>query len=88
MLELPEVGDDVFCCLLTSAMCLPGGFIVHRCLSLFAVNRRFCCQFCCRGCCLSCSKGGYGIGCPWLFVAVLPVAPRGGSCSPVFVIVH
>ncbi len=33
-------------------------------------------------------KGGYGKGCPWLFVAVLPVAPGGGSCSPTFVIVH
>ncbi len=32
MPELPEVGDGVFYCLLTSAMCLTGGFIVHRCL--------------------------------------------------------
>ena len=33
-------------------------------------------------------KGGYGIDCPRLFVAVLPVAPRAGSCSPRSVIVR
>jgi hypothetical protein len=32
-------------------------------------------------------KGGYGIDCPWLFVAVLPVAPGAGSCLPTSVIV-
>ena len=32
-------------------------------------------------------KGGLGIDCPWLFVAVLPVAPGAGSCSPTSVIV-
>ena len=32
-------------------------------------------------------KGGLGIDCPWLFVAVLPVAPGAGSCSPASVIV-
>jgi hypothetical protein len=32
------------------------------------------------------SKGGYGIDCPWLFLAVLSVACRGGSCSPTSVI--
>jgi hypothetical protein len=26
-------------------------------------------------------KGGFGIDCPWLSVAVLPVAPGAGSCS-------
>jgi hypothetical protein len=32
-------------------------------------------------------KGGLGIDCPWLFVAFLPVAPGGGSCSLTSVIV-
>ena len=32
-------------------------------------------------------KGGYDIDCPSLFVAVLPVAPGAGSCSPASVIV-
>jgi hypothetical protein len=48
MLELPEVGDDVFSCALAFAWCLPGGFIVRGCLSQFAVNRRFRCHFCCK----------------------------------------
>jgi len=34
------------------------------------------------------AEGGYGIDCAWLFVAVLPVAPGAGSCSPTSVIVH
>jgi len=33
-------------------------------------------------------KGGFGIDCPWLFVAVPPVAYRAGSCSPTSVIVR
>ena len=33
MLELPEVGDDVFSCSLAFAWCLPGGFIVRWGLS-------------------------------------------------------
>jgi len=33
-------------------------------------------------------KGGLGIDCPWLFVAVLPVAAEAGSCSPTSVIVR
>jgi hypothetical protein len=46
MPELPEVADRVLCRLLTSAMCFSGGFIVRRCLPMFAVDRGFCCQFC------------------------------------------
>ena len=33
-------------------------------------------------------KGGFGIDCPWLFVAILPVAPGAGSCLLESVIVH
>jgi hypothetical protein len=33
-------------------------------------------------------KGGFGIDCLWLFVAVLPVAPGAGSCSPTSVVVR
>jgi len=33
-------------------------------------------------------KGGLGIDCPWLSVAVLPMAPKAGSCSSVSVIVR
>jgi len=63
MPELPEVADGVFCCVLTSAMCLPGVFIVHWCLPLFAVS------FAVLGVVRSVRRGDSASavhGCPWL----------------------